>query len=114
MAEEIELAAAVALIRDELMRAAAAGADDELRFEVGPIGMEFAVEMRRDVAVKAGFRAWVVAADAEGRAGRTRTHRVTLSLTPKRADGTPVEISHDPDDDPGGDADAPLFTPPEA
>ncbi|MCX4765074.1 hypothetical protein OG562_29695 [Streptomyces sp. NBC_01275] len=118
MPDELELADAVQLVRDELLRASAAAADEDLRFEVGPIGMEFTVELRRDVTVKTGFRAWVVSGDVEGKGGRTRTHKVSLSLTPKRADGTSVEISQDMAGDPDGDGDgdgdeAVLFVPPE-
>lgn len=81
---EIELADAVVALRDELLSAAARGARQEIAFAVGPIEMEFVVELRADAKAKAGFKAWVVSAGAEVGAGRTRTHRVTISLTPKR------------------------------
>ncbi|MCT9081979.1 trypco2 family protein [Streptomyces fulvoviolaceus] len=115
MPEELELATAVQLVRDELLRASAAAAHENLRFEVGPIGMEFTVELRRDVTVKTGFKAWVVSADAEGKAGRTRTHKVSLTLVPKRSDGTSVEISHDATNPGTGaaDDDTALFVPPD-
>ncbi|GCB45916.1 trypco2 family protein [Streptomyces sp. NL15-2K] len=115
MPEELELATAVRLVRDNLLRAAAAAEQEDLRFEVGPIAMEFTVELRRDLTVKTGFKAWVLSADAEGRAGRTRTHKVSLTLTPKRSDGTSVEISRDATDvggDPADD-DTALFVPPD-
>ncbi|MFI6036381.1 trypco2 family protein [Streptomyces sp. NPDC051315] len=111
MPEELELAAAVQLVRDELLRASAAAAQSDLRFEVGPIGMEFTVELRRDVTVRTGFKAWVVSADADGKAGRTRTHKVSLTLTPKHADGTSVQISRDAGETaPDGTS---LFVPPD-
>ncbi|MFF4407323.1 trypco2 family protein [Streptomyces sp. NPDC001262] len=109
MPEELELAAAVRLLRDELLTASATASHEDLRFEVGPIGMEFTVELRRDMSAKAGFKTWVVSGDAEAKAGRTRTHKVSLTLTPKRSDGSSVEISQDaPDDDAGTEV---LFTP---
>ncbi|MEV5612081.1 trypco2 family protein [Streptomyces sp. NPDC052225] len=119
MREELELAAAVQLVRDELQRAAAAGARSGIRFEVGTVGMEFAVEMHRDASAKAGFKAWVVSGEAQASAGRSRTHTVSVTLVPKRADGTSVEISHDQDplDEAADDVDgepAALFTPPSA
>ncbi|GAA4824551.1 trypco2 family protein [Streptomyces ziwulingensis] len=118
MPEELELAAAVQLVRAELLRAAADAADEELRFAVGPIGMEFTVELRRDVRAKTGFKAWVVSADVDGGAGRTRTHKVSLTLTPTRPDGTSVEISRDlPAPENGGrrpaDDESALFAPPD-
>jgi hypothetical protein len=45
---EIELADAVASVQDELMAAATRGASSDVEFVVGPIELEFAVEMRRD------------------------------------------------------------------
>lgn len=85
---EIELADAVAAIRDELLTAAGRGAGQAVEFVVGPIEMEFAVELRADAKAKVGFKAWVLAsAEAEAGVGRTSTHRVTLTLTPKRPGG---------------------------
>ncbi|MBZ4323075.1 trypco2 family protein [Streptomyces huiliensis] len=84
---EIELAAAVAALRDELTQAAAGGEGQEIRFRVGPIELEFTVELRRDVKAKAGFRTWVVSGDGEAGVARGRTHRVKVALTPEGLDG---------------------------
>jgi len=94
---EIELADAVAAVRDELLVAAARGVDQEIAFAVGPIELEFAVELRADAKAKAGFKAWVLAsAEVEAGAGRTSTHRVKVTLTPKRPDGGDLSISGEP------------------
>jgi hypothetical protein len=94
---EIELADAVAAMRDELLDAAARGAGQGLAFAVGPVEMEFAVELRADAKAKAGFKAWVLAeVEVEAGAGRTSTHRVKVTLTPKRADGSDLLISGRP------------------
>ncbi|GAA2468108.1 trypco2 family protein [Streptomyces macrosporus] len=90
---EIELTEAVAALRDSLMDAASRGAGRDVAFEVGPIEMEFQVELRQEVRGKSGFRAWVLAADAEGGVARGRGHRVALTLTPRRAGGGPVLVS---------------------
>jgi hypothetical protein len=91
---EIELADAVAAVRDELLDAAARGAGQGLAFAVGPVELEFAVELRADAKAKAGFKAWVLAsAEVEAGAGRTGTHRVRVTLTPRRADGGDLLIS---------------------
>lgn len=92
---EIELAAAVASVRDELMAAAARGAGSDVEFVVGPIELEFAVEMRRDVKVKAGLKVWLVSADAEAGAARGRTHKVKLTLTPKNPGGGDLLVAGD-------------------
>ncbi|MEU2630399.1 trypco2 family protein [Kitasatospora sp. NPDC007106] len=98
---EIELANAVAAVRDELLGAAARGAGQNLQFKVGPVELEFAVELRVDAKAKAGFKAWVVTAGAEGGAARSRTHTVKLTLTPQNADGTDVMVHGDSNRDEG-------------
>ncbi|WP_308426304.1 trypco2 family protein, partial [Streptosporangium pseudovulgare] len=57
---EIELADAVEAVRDELLAAAVRGAGSEIAFTVGPIELEFAVELKVDAKAKGGFKAWVV------------------------------------------------------
>ncbi|MGW2520822.1 trypco2 family protein [Streptomyces sp. NPDC001617] len=84
---EIELVKDVAAVRDELLEAAAQGAGQSLAFKVGPVELEFAVELRADAKAKAGFKAWVVTGEAEAGLGRSRTHRVKISLTPQQAGG---------------------------
>ncbi|MEW9555283.1 trypco2 family protein [Nonomuraea sp. NPDC050783] len=37
----------------------------QIAFAVGPIELEFAVELKADAKAKAGFKAWVVTAGAE-------------------------------------------------
>jgi hypothetical protein len=105
---EIELADAVAAMRDELLTAAARSAGQEIAFVVGPIEMEFAVELRADATARVGFTAWVVSADVEAGAdvkadveaeagvGRSRTHRVKVALTPQRPGGGDLLISAAP------------------
>src|SRR4051812_49421658 len=81
---DIELADAVAVVRGELLEAAQRGADEDVAFVVGPIEMEFTVELRTDANAKAGFKAWVLAsAEAGAGVSRGRTHKVKLTLTPK-------------------------------
>src|SRR6266508_2765905 len=62
------------------------------------IEMEFAVELRADAKAKAGFKAWVLAsAEVEAGVSRGRTHRVMVTLTPKRPDGGDLLIAAEPD-----------------
>jgi hypothetical protein len=93
---DIELADAVVVLCDGLLAAIAQGADEDLRFEVGPIELEFLVELRQDVKVKAGFKAWVITGDVEAGLTRGRTHRVKFALTPLRRSGT-VLVAAEPD-----------------
>lgn len=90
---DIELATAVAALRDELIDAATHGLGHDIELVVGPIELEFTVELRHDAKAKAGFKAWVISADAEAGASRGRTQRVTLTLTPRRAGGGDLLVS---------------------
>ncbi|MFE7835522.1 trypco2 family protein [Streptomyces sp. NPDC057474] len=94
---DIELADAVAVLRDGLLAAVAQGADQDLSFEVGPIELEFLVELRQDVKVKSGFKAWVITGDAEAGLARGRTHRVKFALTPLHRGRGPVWVAAEPD-----------------
>ncbi|OKJ03296.1 trypco2 family protein [Kitasatospora sp. CB01950] len=94
---DIELADAVAAVRDELLKARSRGASSDLVFEVGPVEMEFEVELRADAKVGGKFRVWAVSADAEAGVSRGTTHRVSFTLTPRLRDGGGLLIHGDPD-----------------
>lgn len=102
---EIELGDAVAAVREELVNAAARGIGQPVEFEVGPIELEFTVELRQDTKAKAGFKAWVVSGDVEGGLSQGRTHRVSITLTPIGPDGHRLLVAGDsatrPPDGPG-------------
>ncbi|MFB6829313.1 trypco2 family protein [Streptomyces hydrogenans] len=84
----VPLADAVAAVRDELLEAAArAGDNPGVVFAVGPVEMEFEVELRADAKAKAGFKLFAVGAETEAGVSRARTHRVSFTLTPRRPDG---------------------------
>ncbi|MFI9720773.1 trypco2 family protein [Streptomyces sp. NPDC052396] len=95
---DIPLVDAVAAVRDELIAAAAVGGDHlDVVFAVGPVEMEFEVEVRADAKAKAGFRLWAVGAETEAGASRGRTHRVSFTLTPKNVHGGDLLVSGAPD-----------------
>jgi hypothetical protein len=62
---------------------------------VGPIELEFAVEMRRDTTATAGFKAWLVSADVKTDAAQGRTHKVKLTLTPRKPGGGDLLVAGD-------------------
>ncbi|MFE2969365.1 trypco2 family protein [Streptomyces sp. NPDC059340] len=98
----MELSAAVQAVRDELLRAAAQGAGHDVAFQVGPIQMEFTVELRADARVRGGIKAFVVSGETDAGAGRTHTHRVALTLEPRKATGDPLLISAEGEADASG------------
>jgi hypothetical protein len=82
--EEIELSTAVRVVREQLTQAALDGAGSPVQFEVGPIQMDFEVEIRREFGGKGAVKAWVVmSAEVGAKTSRETTHRVSFTLTPK-------------------------------
>jgi hypothetical protein len=87
---------AVAVVRDELIEAAARGVGEQLAFAVGEVMLEFSVELREDSTAKAGFRAWVLSAEAGMSSARGNTHKVSVTLTPRSRDGGELLIAGSP------------------
>ncbi|MFF4342622.1 trypco2 family protein [Kitasatospora sp. NPDC001540] len=85
--ERIELADAVAAIREELLRGAVQGADSAVRFAVGPVELEFEVELAKEASASGKVKAWVFEAGVEGGTSHRRTHRVKVTLTPQTGTG---------------------------
>jgi hypothetical protein len=83
----VGLADAVKALRAELTSAMAEGADQALRFELGPVEMEFLLEVNREAGGEGGVRFWVVSLGASGSVTHGSTHRVTLQLVPKTSSG---------------------------
>lgn len=92
---EIELADAVAVVRDELIEAAARGVGSGMEFVVGPIELEFIVELKVDAKAKLGFKAWVLSSDVELGVARGRTHKVKFTVTPRKAGGGDLLVAGD-------------------
>jgi carbon monoxide dehydrogenase subunit G len=76
------LAEAIAGIRAELDEAMATGAGERLKFDVGPVELEFAVDVQRDAQAKAGVKVWVVEIGGSGGMSRNASHRIKVTLNP--------------------------------
>jgi hypothetical protein len=90
--EFVELAEAIAVLRDQLATAREAGMGASPRFTVGPVDVEFTVEARRNVGGKAGVQFGVFTAGVQGGGSTASTHRVRLTLTPHGEDGGDFEV----------------------
>jgi hypothetical protein len=88
----MELADAVEAVRQGLMTGAERGAGAAVRFEVAEIRMEFAVQLTRTGEGHGGVKAWVVEAGADRSRTDGRTHTVSLTLHPKTAAGSHLDI----------------------
>jgi len=82
MADQVRLAQAIAMLREELSEAMAEGAGKSVRFNVGPVDLEFQVEVGREGGVGGKVRFWVVEAGAEGKLSSTSTQTVKIHLEP--------------------------------
>jgi Trypsin-co-occurring domain 2 len=95
----VGLAAAVSGIRAELETAQESSKGSGLRFEVGPIELEFAVDIREDRTKSGGVDVRVLSLGASKDVGLTEAHRLKLTLLPKDAEaGTTLHISDDESD----------------
>jgi hypothetical protein len=89
---------AIASLRSEISSAVTQGADEQLRFSLGDIELEFAVVARRegggDGRVKFSILGIGAEAGASGKVGREQTQKVRIKLNAqlRSADGTQAEI----------------------
>ncbi|WP_033323468.1 trypco2 family protein [Streptomyces yerevanensis] len=91
----IELADAIASVRDQLMEAATRATDQPVSFEVGAVDMEFTLELRKEAKAGGKVKAWVVEAGSDATRAMGRTHRVAFTLTPLDArTNTPWKVGN--------------------
>jgi hypothetical protein len=83
---------AIRTLRAELSEAMKEGAGEEVRFRVGPVELEFGVEVTQEAGVSGGIKFWVVSLEAEGKGARATTHRLTLTLMPLDSSGADLQV----------------------
>ena len=93
LGKNIPLSEMIESLRQELSVAIAKGQGKDVRFEVGAAELEVELVAARTKEGGGGVKFWVVTAEGKAAVSDEVTHRFKLSLTPKRADGSPVEVS---------------------
>jgi hypothetical protein len=88
----IGLSDAIIDLRGQLTRALDQGAGEALKFAVGAVELELEIELAVEATAKAETKWWVVSAGGETKGGRSSTHRIKLTLTPK-LDGRDLQIA---------------------
>ena len=83
MEGSVELAVLIKQLRLELTEAMRAGADEDLRFELGPVEVELSVAMERSGGPNAKVRFWVVEVGGDARVSSASTQRIKLILDPR-------------------------------
>lgn len=92
------LADAIGLLRDELLKAHAAGAGSEIQLPVESMTVELKVTATRSVDGKAGFRVPVVDLELGGGVGRERGSEQTVTVVfggPVDRNGRPVKVAQE-------------------
>jgi len=92
----VGLADAIRALRTELRQAMTEGSDQDIRFRLGPIEMEFELEVENEIGAEAGIKFWVITVGGKGSHTKGKTHRLTLSLIPVGPDGKDLEVSARP------------------
>lgn len=82
MGEMVELSEMIRELRAQLTAAAAAGADEALKFDVGPIELEVTVAVTKEGGANGKVRFWVVEAGGNGKYSTSETQRISLTLQP--------------------------------
>ena len=91
----LELSEAIGLLRDELLRARAAGAGSDIQLPVESMTVELSVTATRSADGRAGFTVPVVGVQLGGGASRERgsEQKVTVMFgAPVDRDGQPVKV----------------------
>ncbi|GCB52783.1 trypco2 family protein [Streptomyces sp. NL15-2K] len=89
----IELSDMIRELRGQLTASLQDGADEAIRFELGPVEIEATVAVSREAGADSKVRLWVVDAGASGKYAHAQTQRIKVELTPKAVppDGGPPQ-----------------------
>ena len=100
-AEGLGLAEAIALLREDLLRARAAGGDSDIQLPVESMTVQLTVTASRSAGAKGGFTVPFVGFELGGDSGRQRasTQLVTIVFGgPVDPDGKPVKVARRTDE----------------
>jgi len=90
--DSVELTDAIAALREQLSEALRAGDDEDVRFRLGPVELEFTLTVKKDVHGQGGVKFWVVTLGASGGRSHDTTHRVKLILQPVDREHADLEV----------------------
>jgi Trypsin-co-occurring domain 2 len=81
----VPLGEAIKALRSELLQAMADASDEELRFALGPVELEFKLTTTTEASAGGGVRFWLINADAKGARAHEDAHTLRVTLTPVHA-----------------------------
>jgi len=85
--EPIGLAEAIRRVRSELLDAWKEGQNEELRFRLGEVKLDFQVQITREGKGEASIKLYVVSLGATGGVSSAQTHTVSVLLLPQARSG---------------------------
>lgn len=105
--EEAGLAEAIGVLRSELRKAQDAGRHDDVRFSVGSVEVELAIEVVKKAGGEASVKVLsLLSIGGRGELSKGETNRVKVVLNPVTVNGEPFEVAsaqdRRPDVTPGG------------
>src|SRR4029453_12108558 len=99
--EGLGLAEAIEALRDDLLKARAAGAKSEIQLPVESMTVELTVTATRSRDGKAGFKVPIVEVELGGGGSRERGSEQTVTVVfggPVDREGNPVKVAQDTDE----------------
>lgn len=92
--DEVGLAEAIEVLRRELRKAQDTGRNDDVRFSVGPVEVELAIEVVKKGGGEASIKVLnLLSIGAKGELSKGETNRVKVVLNPVSVDGEPFEVA---------------------
>jgi hypothetical protein len=96
--EWLDVADAIGQLRDQLSKAReaavrAASRGEDVLFTVGKAQVELAVEARRELDGRVGFKVWVAEVGGQGSISSGSSHRLHLELLPHDQAGGSIDVS---------------------
>ena len=91
--DDVDLAAAIGVIRAQLIRAQEERDDAELSFAVGKVEIELGGELKWVSGAGGGIKFWVASVDAKGERSSSATHKVKIELLPVDSKGTSWRVA---------------------
>ena len=99
----MSLADAITAVRQNLIRAQREGEGDDIRFTVGTVEMEFAVDVKKSAGAGISVNVLnLISLGGKGDVSRAETNRVKIALNPHTIDGQPIEVAKARKGRPGG------------
>ena len=105
--EDAGLAETIEVLRGELRKAQDVGRNNDVRFSVGSVEVELAIEVVKKAGGEAAIKVLnLLSIGGQGERSRSETNRVTVVLNPIGVHGEPFEVASSqvgrPDGRPGG------------